>query len=400
MIALGALVACKGENGPEEPSIDVTGTLQAPANTELSALTVTVRGEDGPAVGQLVTFEVIEGGGTIAATSATTGANGTVTVPAWKLGKLDVPQVLRVTAGSLTKNVTATIATDYDIVIRYYGTQPSDAQRALFENAAARIRATVTGDLIGVLARESNGSALDISGCTPGQTTTINETIDDVVIYVRLFFIDGPGKALASAGPCFVRSGKEFGSGVDSMTTVIGLMQFDTADLPILREETILHEMLHVLGMGALWGPPPDGWGLVEGENTPNPRYIGPEGRLGCQQVGGTVTCATSVPVEDTLPGGTGGVHWEENVFDNELMTGFVEISSTPMPFSLLSVRSLRDIGYTVNVANFDNYTKPFGALRVEGPVEAEMRGWEFPSPVPIRTINQSGRIGRQLLPR
>ena len=402
--AVATLAACSDKkNGPSElgpPAnmVITSGIATAPANTDLTGLTLAVRDANNQALpNQTVTFTVISGGGSITTTTATTGDNGTLTVPTWRLGKLDVAQVLRATINSLTFDISATIATSYNIVLRFYGTSPTAAQQALFDTAAARIRATITGDLAPV----NSGSNFDISACTPGQTTTITEVIDDVVIYVRLANIDGPGNVLASAGPCFVRSGKNAAGqgGTDSLTTVIGTMQFDVADLGLLRRETILHEMLHVIGHGAMWpDPPPDGWGLISGAGGPTPRYTGAEGRAGCQEVGGTVTCASSVPVEDTLGPGTRDVHWEENVFDTELMTGFVENSSSPMPLSKMTLRSLRDIGYTVNAANFDTYTKPFGALRGEGSTVAGVRTrWEGASQVPVIAIDRDGRVVKQL---
>lgn len=405
VLFVAALAACKDkDNGPAPlgppASMAITaGTATAPANTDLNGLTLAVRdANNNPLPNQTVTFAVIAGGGTITTATATTGENGTLTVPAWRLGRLDVPQVLRATINSVIFDINGSVQTGYNLALRFYGNPPTAAQRALFDTAAARIRATIIGDLASV----NSGTNFDISACTPGDSTTrITEVIDDVVIYVRLATIDGPGNILASAGPCFVRSGRnsQGQGGADSLTTVIGTMQFDVADLPNLRKETILHEMLHVVGHGAMWPePPPNGWGLVAGAGGPTPRYTGAEGRAGCQEVGGTVTCVSSVPLEDTLGPGTRDVHWEENVFDTELMTGFVENLATPMPFSIMTVRSLRDIGYTVNTANADSYTKPFGALRGEGSTVAGTRTrWETAPAVPIMAIDRDGRVVRQL---
>jgi hypothetical protein len=360
----------------------------APANTEVTGVTLTVRdANNNPLPNQTVTFTVTAGGGSITTTTATTGPDGTLTVPAWKLGKLDVTQTLQATAGSVTFNVNASVQTSYNVVLRFYGGNPTAAQQALFTSAAARIRGVVTGDLANV----TSGPNFDISACTPGATTTINnETIDDVVIYVRIAPIDGQGQILASAGPCFVRTG------TNAMTTVIGTMQFDEADIGNLREETILHEMLHVIGVGAMWpDPPPDGWGLVSGAGTSTPRYTGANGRQGCQELNFPVTCASNVPLEDNQGPGTADVHWEEDVFDHELMTGFIESQPKEMPFSIMTVRSLMDIGYAVNLQNFDSYTKPVGALpRVVGQTTER---WELAAPVPVFAIDANGRVGRQL---
>ena len=401
VVAAALTAACKDDNGPQTlgppASAAVSGTTAGPANTDLTGLTLTVRDANGNALpNQTVTLSVVGGGGSIAASTVTTDANGTATVPTWKLGKLDVPQLLRMIVGAVDDTATVAIATSYNVVVRFFGSsQATPAQQALFTNAAARIRGVITGDLAPV----NSGNNFDISACTPGTTTTITEVIDDVVIYVRLANIDGSGNILASAGPCFVRTGRnaQGQGGADSLTTVIGTMQFDLADLGSLREETILHEMLHVVGVGAMWvDPPPNGWGYISGAGGPTPRYTAPEGRGGCQEVGGIVTCATAVPVEDTLGPGTRDVHWEENAFDTELMTPFVENAASAMPLSLMTVRSLRDIGYTVNIANFDAYTKPFGALRADGPAVAGARTrWEGASAVPIMAIDPNGRVTR-----
>lgn len=401
--AVGAVACGGGDNGPTPlgPPASmaiVGGTAAAPANTDLGGLTLVVRDANNNALpNKTVTFTVLAGGGSVQTTSATTGENGTLTVPTWRLGKLDVPQTLRAQVDGIQFDIGATVQTQYNVLVRFYGTPPSTAHQAMFTNAAARIRAVITGELANV----STGANFDISSCTPGQSTTISETIDDVVIYVQVTNIDGSGNILASAGPCFVRNGKNASGqgGADSLTTVIGTMRFDQSDIGNLREETILHEMLHVIGIGSMWPDPhPDGWGLIENVGQPAPRYKGSQGVQGCQELGFPVTCATRVPVEDTLGAGTRDVHWEENIFDTELMTGFVENSASPMPFSIMTVRALRDIGYQVNLANVDPYTKPIGVGNMVAPgASAERRPWEMVSPVPIRTIDPQGRVGREL---
>ncbi len=387
------LVACK-DDGPKPlgppASMSVSPSAPtAPANTEVTGVTLTVFDANNNALpDQTVTFTVTAGGGSVTTTTATTGPTGTLTVPAWKLGKLDITQTLQATAGGVTFDIHAGVQTSYDIVLRFYSGSPTAAQQAMFTNAAARIRGVITGDLANV----NSGTNFDISPCTPGATTTITETIDDVVIYVRIAPIDGQGQILASAGPCFVRQQ----GGANQLTTVIGTMQFDVADLGILREETILHEMLHVIGVGAMWPDAmPDGWGLVSGPGTTTPRYTGVNGRQGCQELNYPVTCANTVPLEESQGTGTADVHWEEDVFDHELMTGFIETQPKDMPFSIMTVRSLMDIGYTVNLLNFDSYTKPVGVLpRVVG---AAANRWENTAPVPVFAIDANGRVVRQL---
>ena len=98
-----------------------------------------------------------------------------------------------------------------------------------------------------------------------GGTPAINETVDDLKIYVEIVAIDGVNGVLGSAGPCFLRSG--------SNLTIVGKMRFDSADITSLESggnllPVILHEMGHVLGVGTR-GPSPKRVGaLAVGRST------------------------------------------------------------------------------------------------------------------------------------
>ena len=108
--------------------------------------------------------------------------------------------------------------------------------------------------------------------CVPG-TPALNETIDDLVIFAVLDSIDGPGKILGQAGPCFIR--------LPGYLPLIGAMRFDTADVATLEsagqfDEVILHEMGHVLGFGTIWGP----LGLLADPASAggtDPHFVGPQ---------------------------------------------------------------------------------------------------------------------------
>src|SRR6185503_13111635 len=237
------------------------------------------------------------------------------------------------------------------------------AQQALFTNAAARISGFVTGDII-----DANAQNIDLVQCGVTGQPPLNEVIDDVLIFASIQHIDGPGKILAQAGPCLGRSGGT----QNQFMPAVGAMQFDEDDINTLTgggslQEVITHEMLHVLGFGVLWEDPPNR-AFLTGRDTPDPRFTGPQARQGCVAVGGTVTCATSVPVEGTGGAGTANSHWRESSFDTELMTGFID--NSPNPLSQMTVGSMADLGYTVNAADFDSYTIPGGLLRT-GPAVA-----------------------------
>jgi hypothetical protein len=64
------------------------------------------------------------------------------------------------------------------------------------------------------------------------------------------------------------------------------------------------------------------------------------------------------VPVEGNGGDGTADSHWRESVLANELMTGFLG-PGTVNPLSRITVASMADLGYTVNIAAADPYAQP-----------------------------------------
>jgi hypothetical protein len=388
------LYACGDSSGPP-----ATATLVVRSGDNQPALAgtavpnpIVVALQDGsgsPIGGQSATFTVTAGGGFLSSSTGQTNPDGTISAPTWTLGKTDVPQKVQVTIGDQTKEVTASIKTDYKIEIRFFGRPLSSTQQALFTSAAARVRAMIVGKLPLV-----NVEGANVSQCIGSQTPPLTGTVDGVVIYASLDSIDGRSKLVALSGPCFIRQNE---LGEPDYRTVIGEMKFDTADVASLAaagalESTIVHEMLHVVGFGTLWEPK----NLVD---TTRALYLGPAGIAGCQAVGGTVTCASSVPVEDCVGQTNCGEaskfgHWRESTFRTEIMTGF--INTGPEPLSAMTIRSFEDLNYTVNVADADAYTiaigaSSFGASGASAPV---MTGdWERPlsfKPTMLPTIRAS----------
>lgn len=338
-----------GRPGPPASIVFISGANQtALAGTSPPLpLVVQVRDQFGnPVPGVAVTFSVVTGGGTVSQIPVTTDASGNATAPGWVLGKVAFPQILRAAVGTITAQADAIILSSYTVDLRFFGPQPTDIASAAFVTAAARIRATIIGDIPDFF---PSAAGINLEGCgVPG--TILNEFVDDVVIYATIVPIDGPLRVLASAGPCFVRSGNG--------TTIVGSMRFDADDIQTLvdrgtLQDVVLHEMLHVVGIGTLWNR----FGLLQGAGTPDTRYTGANGVAGCVAVGGASVCgAGSIPVEDTGGPGTADGHWRERVFRTELMTGFIGSTN---PFSVMSIRSLSDLGLQVNTNAADPYTVP-----------------------------------------
>ena len=238
----------------------------------------------------------------------------------------------------------------YDITLRFFGTPMSASDQQLFQNAAARITQIIKGEIVNAAA-----SPINLNQCpNVTESVPINEEVDDVIIYASIRNIDGPGKILASAGPCFTRS-----TSVGDMTA-IGVMSFDSNDLGTLSaggslQSVITHEMLHVVGVGTLWtSREPD---LVTDTGTTTPKYIGANAKAGCLAAGGTIACSSFVPVEGTPePPGTRDAHWRENTFNQEMMTGYLDPTS---PISGITIGGLKDLGFTVDDTKADAFTMP-----------------------------------------
>jgi len=384
-----ATFACSDSSGPKvgplaslvvrppTPPSAMAGTVVA---TPIVIVPTDAQGRTIP--NESAVFSVTAGGGTIANTTGQRNADGTITAPAWTLGKSAVPQTLGVTIEGKSATVNATVTTSYSIDVRFFGAPLSPSNQALFTDAAARLLGAVVG-----LVPPISGSDVDPSQCGVTGQGPPTGTIRGVLIYASIDSIDGPRAVLASSGPCYVRT--DNGGGTD-FRTAVGVMKFDSADLALLAgsgnlQEVITHEMLHVLGFGSFWGSTDKN--LVVNPSTANAAYTGASGIAGCKAIGGNITCASSVPVEGTQGGdGTVNSHWRESTFGKELMTGF--LNSGINPLSVMTIRSLEDLGYTVNPAAADAFTIPGGSIRASGDAGTSasiMAGTDWERPLRIK---------------
>jgi hypothetical protein len=420
LVAVAVFAACgdptsSNEPGPPATIVVVSGDNQSVAagNALTTPVVAQVRDNKGRGVPDVpVLFTVTGGGGSLAsATAVTTDASGNATAPEWTLGKSASPQILQAATaeGTVTGTAKATVATSFNIEVRFFGSPPSEAIVAVFEAAAARIEGAVTGDVGDVGAPSP---ALDLSsetaGCgTAGLPTSFSEPVDDLLIYARIQKIDGPNNVLASAFPCFIRDPTP-GSVIPTLQTAIGVMRFDSDDIDAMIArgnfvDVVTHEMLHVVGLGTLWNE--SEYNLRQGAGTAETRYTGAQGVAGCHAVGGAKVCPGSVPLEPKtadVGAGTADSHWSDPVFFNELMTGFVNTkTSVPTgilnPFSLISLQSLADMGYVTNTKAADPYTVPnasASAVRAQMSVGASEAPWETVQRPRFR-ISRFGKIGR-----
>ncbi len=341
------------------PPTALAGALLAPVRLRLTD-------KFGNAVGaQQISLAVTGGGGSLAASIASSDVAGIVALSGWTLGRTALPQVVHATTPTLSADVTATVQSDFQIDVRFFGPDMTDSQKTLFTNAAARIRAIVVGAIPAVT---YNG--VSVSGaCGISGLPTLDETVHGIIIYASVQPIDGASGILAESGPCLLRPGSGF-------LPSVAVMLFDSDDLATMQAQGILqdvitHEMLHGVGFGSIW----DLKGLLLAAGTVNSAFAGVQARTGCIGDGGAPVCASTVPLENDMIPGTADAHWRESVFGSELMTGFVNFGG--MPLSTITIGSLADLGYTVNPLAADPYRVPAQTPQSIVPPQANAPPWE-----------------------
>lgn len=225
----------------------------------------------------------------------------------------------------MTSNDITISTPGFDITIKYFG---DEAYLPYITAAADSWAEAITGDLPDVVSPSGN-------------------VIDDLVIIASVGRIDGRGGTLGFAGPTLLRNEADGG------LPYLGRMKFDVSDVNRMIangsfESVVEHEMGHVLGLGTLW----ESAGLISDTNPY--AYIGPNALAAYNTLTGTTN--TFVPLEDNGGQGTAGAHWEEDIFDTEMMTGYAE-NNPQMPMSTITIGALQDLGYQVNYGAADYFS-------------------------------------------
>ena len=147
--------------------------------------------------------------------------------------------------------------------------------------------------------------------------------------------IDGEGGILGQAGPTAIRT--------SNYLPATAVMQFDIADASAYNasgqwQDIVFHEMLHSVGFGTVWSYQD----LVDGAGTENPLFTGTAATFTYNR-DYDAEGATGVPLEQDGGAGTRDSHWDEETFDNEIMTGYIENANY---LSEMTVAALEDSGY------------------------------------------------------
>lgn len=333
---------------------------------------VIVRDAYGNGVGSVaVTFTPGAGSGSVDVSTVQSSASGTAMLGAWILGNAATQTLVATSAAIPGKQVSFSVtlvpAANFGICARFLGEGGTPRQRLAITRAVAKWQSVIVGHV------QTTRLNTGLQKCFAAQPP-INEDIEDLLLFVQLAPIDGPKNIIGQAGPCAVH--------LPSYLTLMGFLQLDVADLDLMLTEgtldnVVLHEIGHILGIGTLWGQITSTFSrnLLTGSGSSDPFFIGAVARDQFALALSGYT-GTPVPVENCIalsgtpiPGcgtGTRDSHWRKSVFNNELMQGY---SAVNMPMSKITVGSLADLGYTVNLDAADTFSFQ-SALRASGSVE------------------------------
>ena len=254
----------------------------------------------------------------------------------------------------------------------------SDSQKALFHRAAARWTSIITGDIPD---SDFSDNPVDEWDDDLNERIRVNDFVDDLRIVVGIGDIDGIRGTLGRGGTLIVRRNRQSGA----LVTKIGTIAIDKDDLEWMSDaflyEVILHEMAHVLGFGTVWRT----LNLVSGGSD---RYFtGPLAIQAFDNAGGRSYSGPKVPVEDDSG------HWRGSVFGDELMTASVRPDlDGSLPLSAITIQSLADHGYEVNVGLADEYRLPAPASAK--PAAEHLLEWgHCVVEGPVKVVDENGRV-------
>ena len=215
---------------------------------------------------------------------------------------------------------------DFDIEL-VFPDHFSESQKNVLQYAARRWMAVISEDLPDYeLAEGWSGTCGEQSYEIPA-----GERIDDLRIYITTIE-GGRGQTVGWGGPRLLRE--------ETYLPVLGCMAFDLKRANLLI--TGLHEIGHVLGAGKLWRD----LGFLQ-DLDGDTHFNGPLAIAAFNDAGGRDYTGKKVPVRGTA-------HWRRPVLSGELM-----VSGGGAALSAITVQSMADLGYGVDVTQADPYTLP-----------------------------------------
>jgi hypothetical protein len=173
------------------------------------------------------------------------------------------------------------------------------------------------------------------------------QPVDEFIVGLKVFVSLQPLPQLVGlGGPCVLREGGGL--------PLLGEMQLDTAKFgtapDVVIEQLVLHEMLHVLGLGTLWLQPRFAAFINGTEAAADPVFLGPAALRGWARISGSGAVGnTAVPLELVTRG-----HWRTPPFADEVFSNRLRLTRQPM--SAVTVGALQDLGWDVEPEAYDDF--------------------------------------------
>ncbi len=263
-----------------------------------------------------------------------TDSLGFARIPTWRLSGVPGQNQIKVTTPGLPPApllITAVgdSGTDrrFDLTTRFDGVFPLWIAPDLAD-AGREWEHAVTGDLPDVPV----DLAADSDRCHPAVRTTI----DDILVFVQVVSMDGPGRATATSRICRYRAG--------GTIPLIAQIVIDHDDIVALDDRPgglpifFRHMLGHALGIGTSWATRPD---LADSARA---RFRGASATSAFNWLR-WLPDSDQEPLDWVRLGAEGDwIHWDDTILD--VMTGTPTFGSAIGP---VSVAALRDLGFTVD---------------------------------------------------
>jgi hypothetical protein len=248
-------------------------------------------------------------------------------------------------------------AAPFAVDVRYLGKTLNAAQQATVREAAARVSALIASPFAPV--------TLDLpANSCDSNLPKLKEKVQRFFVFVRVTDL-GEDK-YAEAAPCELHD--------DSYLPIYGVVDLNSNGLSELSKvdllDTLIHEMLHTLGVGTLWeadyrvslSGDSDDKNLIKKVNGKY-YYTAPKALAAYQNLGGKVSAG--------IPLDADAGHWAGGTVCSEILSGDAgDYTGRLNPVSPLTLGALEDLGYRVNRAAASRYTLPLNGCPVTPEVE------------------------------
>ena len=224
---------------------------------------------------------------------------------------------------------------------------------ALLDQGARELRARILAQA-DRWARIVDGSDLENIEWEPGSVSCgrlrydyQNDVLDDVLVMISAQdYRDGAG---VRSVVCGYRESSKLPMIGSILLDVEGVSRGQVDDL-------ILHAFGHMLGFGMSWKK----LDMLRNSSSETPgadtHFTGERAIAAFVAAGGAYYSGPKVPAENDPTFGSVDKHWRESVFGEELMTPGMR-EGYAHPLSAITIQSLADIGYTIDVEEADAYT-------------------------------------------